>query len=415
MKIVLLFGLFPDCFYSNLISNSKGSIQYAADALQKAFVEGLLFNSKQYGYSLEILNLPFVGSYPQRYTKQHMPKFEFEIKSENGLIAYGENIGFNNFEGYRVLSRYIQTKRFLEKICKDSPEPVICIIYSIHSPFLLAATSIKRKYKSKLKLLQIVPDLPEYMNDSTKISALKSFALKTNRKIMERDYHYIDAFILLSKYMKDSLHISNQPWDVIEGIYNVKDEVLSTKNKQDSLKYIFYSGTLASRYNIGNLVEAFKLIKNDSYRLIICGSGDYENKLIESSIQDSRIIYKGLLPRENVLKLQRNADLLVNPRTTEGEFTKFSFPSKTMEYMASGVPTLLYKLPGIPDEYYDYCFTLEGNNVTELSSKITEILSLPDTTLKEIGFNARKYIIENKNPYKQCEKIMQLIAKLYQN
>ena len=38
----------------------------------------------------------------------------------------------------------------------------------------------------------------------------------------------------------------------------------------------------------------------------------------------------------------------VNPRQNNEEFTKYSFPSKTMEYLASGVPVVAYKLDGIP-------------------------------------------------------------------
>lgn len=36
MKIAFLFGFFPKEIYSEIIVNSKGVIQYAADALQKS-------------------------------------------------------------------------------------------------------------------------------------------------------------------------------------------------------------------------------------------------------------------------------------------------------------------------------------------------------------------------------------------
>jgi glycosyltransferase involved in cell wall biosynthesis len=103
--------------------------------------------------------------------------------------------------------------------------------------------------------------------------------------------------------------------------------------------------------------------------------------------------------------------LLVNPRTPEGEFTRFSFPSKTMEYLASGVPTLLYKLPGIPEEYYKYCYTLEDVSPTALADKITEILRSDAIELQEKGKKAREFILAEKNPEVQCNKIYQLIEK----
>ena len=63
-----------------------------------------------------------------------------------------------------------------------------------------------------------------------------------------------------------------------------------------------------------------------------------------------RIEFLGMLPRTDVLELQSKATILVNPRQPVGDFTKYSFPSKTIEYMASGTPLLMYKLPGIPEE-----------------------------------------------------------------
>lgn len=41
MKVSLLLGCFPSDKYDEIVSNSKGVIQYAADALQKSFLEGL--------------------------------------------------------------------------------------------------------------------------------------------------------------------------------------------------------------------------------------------------------------------------------------------------------------------------------------------------------------------------------------
>lgn len=415
MKLIILMGIFPDNQYDTIISNSKGVIQYAADALQKSFLEGLISTSNN--LDLEIINLPYIGSFPRRYTKLFSKDYKFQFESKNGHIVQGENIKFCNLAGYKHISRYIHTKKKLNSICSSTEDNVVCIIYAIHSPFLLAALDVKKKYPSKLKILQIVPDLPEYMDvSSDNTNSFKKLLRNWNLNNLKKSYHKIDAFVLLSKYMKNPLGIHNQPWIVIEGIYNSSvDELYLQKIKKDTtLKTILYSGTLASRYGIENLVKAFRLIPNKNYRLLICGDGDFKNELKEHIKQDSRIVYKGQLPRKDILQLQRYADLLVNPRTPDGEFTKYSFPSKTMEYLASGTPTLLYKLPGIPDEYYKYCFTLDANNnIDDLSKEMTNILNLPEDILKQKGIEARNYIFNNKNPYVQCQKIFKLIEKLF--
>lgn len=70
MKIALLFGLFPKDNYDVIIKNSKGVIQFAADALQKALVEGLSYFSS----NINIINLPYIGSYSKRYLNFCIPR-----------------------------------------------------------------------------------------------------------------------------------------------------------------------------------------------------------------------------------------------------------------------------------------------------------------------------------------------------
>ena len=215
--------------------------------------------------------------------------------------------------------------------------------------------------------------------------------------------------------MTEMLPIGNKSWTVVEGIFNnSQDDVLvNKKTSKDALQYIFYAGTLAKRYGVMNLVEAFMHITNQNTRLVICGAGDSEKEIVKCTSIDRRIIFKGQLPRIEVLKLQKESTLLVNPRTPEKEYTKFSFPSKTMEYLASGVPVLLYKLPGIPEEYYQYCYSIEDLSIEYLTNKMNEILSLDSYELKLKGDKAREFILREKNPASQAHKIVNLINSLY--
>ena len=107
--------------------------------------------------------------------------------------------------------------------------------------------------------------------------------------------------------------------------------------------------------------------------------------------------------------------LLVNPRTPEGDFTKYSFPSKNMEYLASGVPALLYRLPGIPDEYYEYCFSLSETGVEALRDMLENIISRTEDELEQMGRKARQFILNDKNPQKQVEKIIDLISVIHES
>ena len=93
------------------------------------------------------------------------------------------------------------------------------------------------------------------------------------------------------------------------------------------------------------------MICSNDVELWICGSGDAKDIIEDEAQKDSRIKYFGLVDSQTALKMQHQATILVNPRTSDGEYTKYSFPSKNMEYMVSGTPVLTTDLPGMPKEH----------------------------------------------------------------
>lgn len=402
MNIILLFGLFPEEIRGEIISSSRGGIQYAANSLQHAIVQGFLDNGA--GSRVKLLNLPFVGTYPKNYRLFKSSSFDFSITCTNGSIQ-GQNSGYCHLVGWQLISRYLHAKKALLKWAKTTPGRKVVISYNIHTPFFKAAVAVKKNFPD-IHICQIVPDLAEYMATD---KGLYAMLRRVNCGLQSRLFRHVDSYVLLSKYMADRLLVGDKPWIVVEGIYNSVTDDVKVEGRDTGEKWILYSGTLAQRYGVLNLVNAFTLLHNSDYRLIICGAGGAQAEICDKAKEDPRIIYKGQLPREEVLKLQRMSNLLVNPRTPEGEFTKYSFPSKTMEYLASGVPTLLYKLPGIPEEYYNYCFTVDGLSVENLASKIGSVLSMKKETLADFGMKAREFILTQKNPQKQCKKILDLI------
>ena len=405
MKISLLFGIFPDSQYDCIINNSIGVIQYAADALQKSIIEGFIQNDTEFS----LVNLPYIGSYPKRYKKLCSDGYSFSL-TDNGKHILCSNVSFNNLTGFKLYSRFLNAKKGLINhfLQVPSDEVKVIVIYAVHTPFLKACIEVKNKIQN-VKIVLIVPDLPEYMGHESNflLDKLHSY----NQSLLNKYYSQVDGFVLLSSYMADRLKVEKRPWTVVEGIYNkIDDPALEEWNKKE--RYILYTGTLARRYGILNLVQAFMATKDSQVKLFICGAGDSEEEIRKLAAIDNRIVYKGQVKREQALELQRHATLLVNPRTPEGEFTKFSFPSKTMEYLASGVPTLLYQLPGIPSEYYEYCYSLKDLSIEAFTTAIDSILSKSDSELKMMGQRARDFILREKNPQKQVAKVVDLINKV---
>lgn len=65
-----------------------------------------------------------------------------------------------------------------------------------------------------------------------------------------------------------------------------------------------------------------------------------ENDIRKYEKIDNRNKYFRVVPNQAVAEEELKATLLVNLRPSNEEFTKYSFPSKNMEYMVLGTPTL---------------------------------------------------------------------------
>lgn len=80
-----------------------------------------------------------------------------------------------------------------------------------------------------------------------------------------------------------------------------------------------------------------------------------------------------------------------------------------MEYMASGTPVLTTRLPGMPSEYYDYIFTIDGNDSLSITHALERVFSNTREELHQKGARAKAFVLENKNNIIQARRIIDLI------
>ena len=112
---------------------------------------------------------------------------------------------------------------------------------------------------------------------------------------------------------------------------------------------------------------------------------------------------------QEIVKEEVKATLLINPRPTNQEFVKYSFPSKNMEYLVSGTPLLTTRLPGMPMEYYPYIYTIDAETDEGLCKTLRVLLSKSKQELHENGKRAKMFVLENKNENIQGKKIVLLL------
>lgn len=399
MKVVFLSSFYPRRYKDQYLKESRAGLSAASDAHQYALALGL----NKYCDSFEIINIPAVFPFPLRNKKMFVKK---EIVEENGLrirILPGCNL-----YGIQPLVRYREAKKAIKEIAKSTDDIVYVVVYETTSYALRCATECKNEHQN-IRISVIIPDLPIFMDTK--------FVRLVNKLFFKSFQTYIcqfDSYVLLTKSMKDIVGCEKKKYIVSEGVY---DETITPRyehNQKSNSFIIVYTGMLHKKYGALNLVNAVHQLKDEQMELRLCGYGDAVPEIKAISIIDKRIKYVGVVSREMALLEQSNASLLVNPRTPDDNpFTKYSFPSKTLEYFASGTPTLLYKLEGIPEEYYNYCYAIEPENtdVEYLSRRIKEIKDIGQTENNQLGHRARQFVLENKNSTVMAKKIIELLQQ----
>ncbi len=400
MNILFIGGLYPKDRESEINENMLVNFQFAANNLQWGLIEGLSFYYK----NMSIITAPTIGSYPKGYKKKYISASTFI----NEFIPESKNIsvGFFNLPFISLISKYFSIKKELNKwLKKNLNTKTHIVVYSPHTPFLKPAIEAKKKYKN-IEVTLIVPDLPNFMSDSNNV--VYKLLKKIDNAQLTNYIKQVDSFVLLSKFMKEPLKVNARNWVLVEGIFqNIKENTFNLNKTQE--KVILYTGALTKKDGIFTLIEAFKKISDLNYRLWLRGNGSVLPDVLKSIVEEKRIQWIDKLPRLELIKLQQKATVLINPMPANDKSAKYFFPSKMMDYLASGTPTITTKLPGIPEEYFNYCFVAEKDDAEGLKEKIIEVCEKPQFELEEFGIKARKFILQNKNPIKQVEKIFKML------
>lgn len=406
MDILFLGGVFTSELEKEILMKSKGVVHYAANKLQWNFIDGFMIIDK---VTINILTAPFIGTYPKEYSDLIINSYHHIYKDS---VEY-ESVGFCNLWGYRNISRKIALSKKIYKFATiKSPNKAI-VIYSPHTPFLEAAIYAK-KVDPTIHICLIVPDLPQFMNLNERQSLLYRCLKRVDINIFEKNIKFVDSFVLLTEPMKDILGIRDKPYIIVEGVVNQQNSInrnLNVNFQNTNIKTVLYTGTLNKKFGVINLVEAFSRLKIDNIKLQICGRGDSEDIIKEYASKDSRIEYLGQISNKEAILLQKNATILVNPRQNNEKYTKYSFPSKNMEYLLTGSPVIAYKLDGIPDEYNDYFYYVEDDTIDSLAIKIQEILLMTDKERTEFGERARNFVLKNKNNVVAAKRVIDMIQK----
>ena len=403
MNVMMLSLMYPEDTKEQVARDVKDKLQNQINSYQRAFAEGIRANL-QTGERLDIVNSLPVGVFPLQYRRP-------VISSEwhDGHTMY--ELGCFNLPGIKQRGRARRAARQLAAWCAQDPSNRVVLMYTMYLPYLEAVARVRRRYPD-LKACVIVTDLPNELGlASGRKGLLKRIEYARGRRSMAL-CRSMDAFVLLTRPMADAMGVCDKPCLVIEGLIQRggEPEIPTGAAGTDGRLAVLYSGTLEPDLGVAELLEAFAAMPD--YDLWICGQGSMDAEVARTAESHANIHYFGFVSHDRALELQARAALLINPRSPRGVFTRYSFPSKTLEYMRSGKPVACYRLEGIPKEYDPYLRYIEGEGADAIRRAVRAVLALSHQERRSLGERARAFVIAHKTPEVQCRRLVTFLRGL---
>jgi len=226
---------------------------------------------------------------------------------------------------------------------------------------------------------------------------------------------YYDSYILLTEQINEVINRKQKPYIIMEGLVDADMSMMTKNIKSDGdnkVRSIMYAGGLYAKYGLRDLIKGFMKLEDPNIELHLYGHGDMIDEIKEYTTKDNRVRYFGVVHNDKIVEAELEATLLVNPRPTKEEFTKYSFPSKNMEYMVSGTPVLTTVLPGMPLEYHNYVYLFKDESDNGIYKSLKHLLiELTDKELNQKSKNAKQFVLEKKNNNYQAKRVLEFIMK----
>lgn len=310
-----------------------------------------------------------------------------------------EHIFINKKNIISMLEAREKLKNYLETYKSREQNGLCIIMYAVNPIFLNIILKLKKKYN--IKIITICSEIPVLRRYKSNVIS------KIKKQVLTHYNKKFDGYILFSRQMLDVLKIKNKPFMVLEGIAPEFTEE-PQKNRKN---VVMYAGGLAKDNNVSLLIECCSLIK-ELDEVWICGDGEEKGYIEKKVIENKKIKYFGRLKNDEVVELEKKAKILVNLRSPEEKLTKYSFPSKILEYISSGTLVVSSKLEGIPEEYFDYIVPISEFSKENIIKVLESIFYMKESEYIIRCKKAQEFIKKEKNYITQVKKIIDFCGKV---
>ena len=399
MKLFYFGSVCADEVFNDTVKKSKVKPSASAQNFENALIKGLLENNVE----LTVVSAESIATYPKGNRLILKERKDTLNAGCTSNILPAINLPFFKQNGHaerakKHLMKWLKTN-------KDESEKCV-LVYEIYPAVVKRMQKLCARYHCKI--FAVITDIPSTMFTYTQSkSILKHLFSGAYRKSAIKLQGKFDGYIYLTEAMSEEV-APGKPYTVVETIADTSVfDAVGTPEKSVP-PAVMYAGALYKKYGVDLIVDSFERVKTNC-ELWLFGSGDYEEEIKKRAQRNTRIKFFGRVSRQEVLMYEKKASLLLNIRSDEDVYTRYSFPSKMVEYLLSGTPLLTTKLSGIPVEYYDYCYFTTTRNPLKIAEQIDGILH--DINHGTLGEKAKHYVEECKGSYAQASRIVHFLKE----
>ena len=178
---------------------------------------------------------------------------------------------------------------------------------------------------------------------------------------------------------------------------------------------VLYAGAMGPANDIYTVLRAADRLRNEpKIRFVFFGDGKERSRIEETAHEKQldNVIFAGVAPKKEMPCVVASADLCLAILQDIPMF-RTTYPNKVFDYMASARPTVLV-IDGVVREVIEASnggvFVEPGND--ELLAKAILTLSRDPRRVKQMGENARAYLVRNLDRRYKLAETLQLLESL---
>jgi len=334
------------------------------------------------------------------------------IKYYYSLSLLNSNLWFRRINKY-ILLRLLSNKQRKELVSElEKIRPDITWVTASESPIRLFCTT----FDSKIHHFKVFHEINEYP-DISFLPGTFIHNLYFNRFINQVDLLVCMTEALIKYFgsipLKNGVRIHHMPMTVDMSRF----EAVGLKYEHEK-PYMAYCGGLNNdKDGIDILLTSFAMLLSEynDLKLLIAGPKEYDGNKILKQIRSMRlsdkVMYLGILDRDEIPGLLCNAELLALPRPSSRQ-AQGGFPTKLGEYLASGRPVCVTRFGELPKYLKDEVnvFYSDPDSAESFSDSIRRVLR-DRKNAEEVGIRGKDVAIRNFSSEVQTDLLYEFIQR----